>query len=45
MTQPPEAWYEDPSDPTRLRWWDGRQWTGHTAPVRQAVCSAMVPAG
>jgi hypothetical protein len=35
MTQPPEAWYEDPSDPTRLRWWDGRQWTGHTAPLQQ----------
>lgn len=36
MTQPPEAWYADPSDPTRLRWWDGRQWTGHTAPMQPA---------
>ncbi|THG30745.1 excalibur calcium-binding domain-containing protein [Naasia lichenicola] len=23
----PEGWYEDPSDPARLRWWDGQGWT------------------
>ena len=27
------AWHPDPQDPTRLRWWDGTQWTEHTAPV------------
>lgn len=35
MSQPPEAWYADPADPARLRWWDGRQWTGHTVPLQQ----------
>lgn len=30
---PPPAWYPDPSDPDTLRWWDGRQWTPHTAPL------------
>ncbi|MDR2929528.1 MAG: DUF2510 domain-containing protein [Propionibacteriaceae bacterium] len=23
-------WYPDPHDPTRLRWWDGVQWTNHS---------------
>ena len=26
VENPPEGWYEDPSDPTRLRYWDGSQW-------------------
>jgi hypothetical protein len=26
---PPPAWYPDPSDARRLRWWDGGQWTEH----------------
>jgi len=25
------AWHPDPQDPTQLRWWDGSQWTEHTA--------------
>jgi hypothetical protein len=30
---PPPAWHPDPWDPAaRLRWWDGTQWTGYTAP-------------
>jgi hypothetical protein len=28
----PEGWHPDPWGQARLRWWDGRQWTGHTAP-------------
>lgn len=28
---PPAAWYADPTDPGRLRWWDGRHWTEHVA--------------
>jgi hypothetical protein len=24
---PQQGWYEDPNDPTRLRYWDGSQWT------------------
>lgn len=27
-----EGWYEDPSDPAGLRWWDGQAWTSHTVP-------------
>lgn len=28
---PPQAgWYADPWQQSRLRWWDGKQWTGHT---------------
>lgn len=30
---PPAAWHPDPWDPAgQLRWWDGAQWTGWTAP-------------
>lgn len=30
---PPPGWHADPWDPvSSLRWWDGRQWTGHTHP-------------
>ena len=25
----PAAWYPDPDEPTRLRWWDGGDWTEH----------------
>jgi len=32
---PPPAWHPDPWDPrSQLRWWDGQQWTGYTAPRR-----------
>jgi RsiW-degrading membrane proteinase PrsW (M82 family) len=27
----PAAWYADPWGQARLRWWDGRAWTGHLA--------------
>lgn len=26
------GWYPDNADPSLQRWWDGRQWTTHTAP-------------
>jgi hypothetical protein len=29
---PPPGWYDDPWRQTRLRYWDGTAWTGHTAP-------------
>jgi hypothetical protein len=28
---PPAGWYGDPWDATRIRWWDGHQWTGYAA--------------
>lgn len=24
------GWYQDPEQPSQLRWWDGNQWTAHT---------------
>ena len=26
------GWYDDPEDPTGLRWWDGGRWTEYRAP-------------
>jgi Protein of unknown function (DUF2510) len=37
MEMPPPGWYEDPMQKgTLLRWWDGTQWTVHSAPLIQA---------
>lgn len=33
----PEGWYPDHQLPDTLRWWDGQQWTEHTAPAVQAT--------
>ena len=27
----PAGWYQDPQGQARLRYWDGRAWTEHTA--------------
>ena len=32
-TGPPAGWYRDPSGYPLLRYFDGRSWTGHTAPM------------
>src|SRR5690554_5107130 len=29
---PPAGWHPDPHDPSRLRWWDGTEWTAHVHP-------------
>ncbi len=30
VESPEPGWYADPHDRTRLRWWDGDDWTAHT---------------
>ena len=37
----PQGWYQDPSEPTLLRWWDGTKWTSHTAPNQQYAPQPM----
>lgn len=32
-TVPPAGWYPDPQAPHQSRYWDGGQWTAHTAPA------------
>jgi len=34
---PPPGWYDDPGGAPALRWWDGRQWTGHSQPLPSAL--------
>ena len=31
MTQP-SGWYDDPQDPSQLRYWDGVVWSSHVTP-------------
>lgn len=33
----PEGWYPDVQVPNTLRWWDGQQWTQHTAPAEAST--------
>jgi hypothetical protein len=39
---PPQGWYPDPADPSRLRWWDGATWTEHR---RDRAVATTAPAG
>jgi hypothetical protein len=32
QTATPPGWYDDPWRQSRVRYWDGTAWTGHTAP-------------
>jgi len=35
--QPPAGWYPDSLDARQVRYWDGQQWTSHTAPLPPAA--------
>lgn len=39
MTQQPSGWYDDPSDPEALRYWDGVVWTSHSAPRKSPTAA------
>jgi uncharacterized RDD family membrane protein YckC len=39
MSQQPSGWYDDPSNPDMLRYWDGVTWTNHTAPKKSPTVS------
>lgn len=39
MSQQPSGWYDDPSNPELLRYWDGVTWTSHTAPKKSPTAS------
>jgi uncharacterized protein YbjQ (UPF0145 family) len=39
---PPAGWYPDPSDASRVRYWDGAVWTDQFAPAQQGP--PMMPA-
>ncbi len=42
MEMPPPGWYEDPvAAGGPLRWWDGTQWTEHTAPTGSTAQAAI----
>ena len=37
QSQVAQGWYDDPSSPTHLRYWDGVRWTDQTATKSQDV--------
>lgn len=39
MSQQPSGWYDDPSSPDMLRYWDGVTWTNHTAPKKSPTAA------
>lgn len=43
-TSPAAGWYQDPTDATHYRWWDGAAWTENRAPMQaEAAPVAAVP--
>lgn len=39
----PAGWYPSPEDPTQNRYWDGGQWTQHSAPVAAPAPTSSAP--
>lgn len=45
MTQlPPAGWFDDPDDPSGLRYWNGSEWTEDRSPKHAPAVSAAPPA-
>lgn len=44
MPDMPPGWYADPQQPAQQRWWDGMQWTAHTAPAGQTPAATTTTA-
>jgi uncharacterized RDD family membrane protein YckC len=43
MTQQPAGWYDDPEDPSQLRYWDGVLWSSHVSPkVSPSVAQSTI---
>lgn len=42
-TTPPAGWYPDPTTPGTQRWWDGAQWSDHTAPLQASPPPGAAP--
>ncbi len=45
MSSSPPGWYPDPSNAAMQRYFDGRNWTSHCAPVQRSTASAAPPPG
>lgn len=41
----PPGWYENPSDPSSLRWWDGKAWSQATTPRPPEPAASLPPVG
>jgi resuscitation-promoting factor RpfB len=39
----PAGWYPDPSDSQRVRYWDGRSWSGHFRPASVSAATSGPP--
>ncbi len=39
MSPQPPGWYQDPSSPDQLRYWDGVSWSNHTTPKKSPTAS------
>jgi hypothetical protein len=44
-SNPPPNWYPDPAGPGSWRWWDGQQWSPHTAPMAPNAPLTTMPTG
>ncbi|MEW6477662.1 MAG: DUF2510 domain-containing protein [Actinomycetota bacterium] len=43
MMSTPAGWYADPTEPARLRWWDGASWSEHVHPAQPVAAASSSP--